>query len=130
MMKMLPYTFTAEWFKGKHHLAADALSQFPLDEPCLEDELCELHAEAAVNVHFVDKSTTTCHLNELFHHQEADDTLLKVINYVQTGWPEVRNEVIEEARPFWSVRHNLYMASVGENFVFLKLMNGRTVIPA
>ena len=128
MMKMLPYTFTAEWVKGKQHLAADALSRFPVDEPCLEDELCELHAEAAVNVHFVDKSTTTCHLNELFHHQQADDTLLKVIHYVQTGWPEVRNEVNEEARPFWSVRHNLYMASVGENFILL--MNGRTVIPA
>ena len=112
MMKMLPYTFTAEWVKGKHHLAADALPGFPVDEPCLEDELCELHAKAAVNVHFVDKSTTTCHLNELFHHQQADDTLLKVIHYVQTGWPEVRNEVNEEARPFWSVRHNLYMASV------------------
>ena len=128
MMKMLPYTFTAEWVKGKQHLAADALSRFPVDEPCLEDELCELHAETAVNVHFVDKSTTTCHLNELFHHQQADDTLLKVIHYVQTGWPEVRNEVNEEARPFWSVRHNLYMASVGENFILL--MNGRAVIPA
>ena len=44
MMKMLPYTFTAEWVKGKHHLAADALSRFPVDEPSLEDELCELHA--------------------------------------------------------------------------------------
>ena len=128
MMKMLPYTFTAEWVKDKHHLAADALSRFPVDEPCLEDELCELHAEAAVNVHFVQMSTTTCHLNELFHHQQADDTLLKVIHYVQSGWPEVRNEVNEEARPFWWVRHNLYMASVGENFILL--MNGRTVIPA
>ena len=26
MMKMLPYMFTAEWVKGKQHLAADALS--------------------------------------------------------------------------------------------------------
>jgi hypothetical protein len=49
MMKMLPYTFTAEWIKGKDHLAADALSRFPVNEPCLEDELCESHAEAAVN---------------------------------------------------------------------------------
>ena len=85
MMKMLPYTFTAEWVKGKHHLATDALSQFPVDEPCLEDELCELHGETAVNVHFVDKSTTTCHLNELFHHQQADDTLLNVIMYKLGG---------------------------------------------
>ena len=126
MMKMLPYTFTAEWIKGKDHLAADALSRFPVDEPCLEDELCELHAEAAVNVHFVDKSTNASQLQELFHHQQADDTLLKVIHYVQIGWPEMRNEVDEEARPFWSIRHNLYMASVGENSILL--MNGITAI--
>ena len=127
MMKMLPYTFTTEWVKGKQHLAANALCRFLVDEPCLEDELCELHAEAAVNVHFVDKSTTTCHLNELFHHQQADDTLFKVIHYVQTGWPKVQNEVNEEALPFWSSRHNLYMVSVGENFILL--MNGITIIP-
>ena len=64
--------------------------------------------EAAVNVHFVDKSTTTSQLQELFHHQQADDTLLKVVHYVQIGWPEMRNEVEEEAHDFWSIRHNLY----------------------
>ena len=125
-MKILPYTFTAEWVKGKHHLAEDALSRFPVDEPSLEDELCELHAEAAVNVHFVDKSTTTSHFQELFHGQQADDTLLKVIHYVQTRWPNARNEAHEETRPFWSVRDNLYMASVGESSILL--LNGRTVI--
>ena len=26
MMKMLPYTFTAEWVKGKDHLTTDVLS--------------------------------------------------------------------------------------------------------
>ena len=83
--------------------------------------------EAAVNVHFVDKSTTTSQLQELFHHQQADHTLLKVVHYVQIGWPEMRNEVEEEAHHFWSNRHNLYMESVGENSILL--MNGRTVIP-
>jgi hypothetical protein len=86
MMKMLPYTFTAEWVKGKDHLAADALSRFPVDEPCLEDELSELHAEAAVNVHFVDKSTNASQLQELFHQQQADAALLKVIHHVRTIW--------------------------------------------
>ena len=33
MMKMLPFSFTAEWVKGKDHLAADALSRFPVDQP-------------------------------------------------------------------------------------------------
>jgi hypothetical protein len=127
--EMLSYTFTAEWIKGENHLAAGAPSRFSVDEPCLQDELCESHAEAAVNAHFVDKSTTASQLQELFHHQQAQrSTLLKVVHYVHIGGPEMRNEVEEEARPFWSIRHNLYMTSVGENSILL--MNGRTVIPA
>ena len=31
MMKRLPYSFTVEWVKGKDHLAADALSRFPVE---------------------------------------------------------------------------------------------------
>ena len=29
MMKMLPFSFTAKWIKGKDHLAAAALSRYP-----------------------------------------------------------------------------------------------------
>ena len=50
MMKMLPCSFTIEWVKGKDHLAADALSRFPVDEPSLDDELCDVHTEAAVKI--------------------------------------------------------------------------------
>ena len=127
MMKMLPYTFTAEWIKGKDHLAADALSRFPVDQPSLEDELCEAHAEAAVKIQFADKSTHDIQLTEVAEHQKTDGQLCQVINYVQSGWPDTLNEVDAVAKPFWSVRHNLYTASVGENSILL--MNGRAVIP-
>ena len=99
----------------------------PIDEPCLEDELSELHAEAAVNVHFVDKSTNASQLQELFHQQQADAALLKVIHYIRFGWPEMRNDIDEEAHLFLSICHNLNMASVGENSILL--MNGGTIIP-
>ena len=69
LMKMLPYTFTSEWIKGKNHFDTDALSRFPVDEPCLEDKLRELHTKAAV--HFVDKSTTDSQLHKLFHHLQS-----------------------------------------------------------
>ena len=63
MMKMLPNSFSADWVKGKSHLAADALSHFPVDQPPIDDELCESHSETAVNTHFADKSMEDLQLN-------------------------------------------------------------------
>ena len=45
MIEMLPYSFAVEWVKRKDHFAADALSRFPMDQPSLDDELCDLHTE-------------------------------------------------------------------------------------
>lgn len=53
VMKMLPYSFTAQWVKVKDNLAADALSRFPVDQPSLDDESCDTHAEAAMYIHFL-----------------------------------------------------------------------------
>ena len=36
MMKMMPHSFTAEWVEGKDHLAADAVSRFPVDQLSLD----------------------------------------------------------------------------------------------
>jgi transposase InsO family protein len=36
--KIMPYNFTAEWRKGKHHQIADALSRAPILDPSAEDD--------------------------------------------------------------------------------------------
>ena len=41
MMKMLTYSFSTDWVKGKSHLAADDVNCFPVDQPSIDDELCE-----------------------------------------------------------------------------------------
>ena len=74
IMKMLTYSFTGQWVKGKDHLAADALSHFPVDQPSLDDELCEAHAEAAVHAHFA-KSTEGLQLHEVSNAQHTDPQL-------------------------------------------------------
>ena len=65
MMKMLPHSFTAKWVKGKDHLVADALSRFPVDQPALDDELCDTHTEAAVSMQFGDKLIEDLQLHEV-----------------------------------------------------------------
>ena len=128
MMKMLPYSFTAKWVKEKDHLAADALSRFPVDQPSLHDELCEAHAEAAVHAHFADKSTEDLQLHEVSNAQHTDPQLSRVADYVRCGWPDSLEEVDDLAKPFWPTRHQLYLANPLPGNSRL-LMNRRTVIP-
>ena len=109
MMKMLPYSFTAEWVKGKDHLAADALSRFPVDQPSLDDELCDVHAEAAVKIQFADESVEDLQLQEVSEAQQNDPQLSQVTEYIRCGWPDSLQEVATIAKPFWPIRHNLYL---------------------
>ena len=86
MMKMLPYSFTVHWVKGKGHLAAGTLSQFPVDQPSLNDKLCEAHAEAAVHIHFTDKPIDDLQLLEISKAQQTDPQLSRVAEYICCGW--------------------------------------------
>ena len=128
MMKMLPYSFTAEWVKGKDHLAADALSRFPVDQPSLDDELCDVHAEAAVKIQFADKSVEDLQLQEVSKAQQNDPQLSQVTEYIRCGWPDSLQEVATIAKPVWPIRHNLYLITPTSGSS-ITLMNGRTVIP-
>ena len=127
MMKMLPYSFTAQWVKGKDHLAADALLRFPVDQPSLDDELYEAHAEAAVHAHFADKSTEDLQLHEVRNTQHTDPQLSRVADCVRCVWPDSLAEVDDLAKPFWPTRHQLYLANPLPGHSLL-LMNSRTVI--
>ena len=99
MMKMLPDSFTVEWVKGKDHLAADALSRFPVDQPSLDDELCDVHTEAAVKIQFADKSVEDLQLQEVSEAQQNDSQLSQFTEYIRCGWPESLQEVATMAKP-------------------------------
>ena len=100
MMKMLPYSFTAECVKGKDHLTEDSLSRFPVYQPSLNDGLCEAHAEAAVYAHFADRSTEDLQLHEVSNAQHTDPRLSRVAHYDRCGWPDSLEEVDVLAGPF------------------------------
>ena len=129
MMKMLPYSFTVQWVKAKDHLAADALSRFPVDQPSLDDELCEAHAEVAVHARFADKSTEDLQLHEVSNAQHTDPQPSRVADYVHCGWPDSLEEVDDLAEPFCPTPHQLYLANPLTDHSRL-LMNGRSVIPS
>ena len=97
---MLPYFFTVEWVKGKDHLAADALSRFPVDQPSLDDESCDVHTEAAVKIQIADTSVEDPQLQEVSEAQQNDAQLSQVTEYIRCGWPGSLQEVATMAKPF------------------------------
>ena len=52
----------------------------------------------------------------------------RVADYVRCGWPDSLEEVDDLAKPFWPIRHQLYLTNPLPGNSLL-LMNRRTVIP-
>lgn len=59
----------------KGSFGSDALSRFPVDQPSLGDELCDVHIEAAVKIQFADKSVEDLQLHEVSEAQQNNPQL-------------------------------------------------------
>ncbi|XP_068684387.1 uncharacterized protein [Montipora foliosa] len=118
MMRIMPYSLTAQWVKRKDYLAEDAW-RFPVDQPSLDDELCEAYTEATGHIHFAAKFINDLQLSEISKEN------------IRCGWPDSPQEVAIEAlaKPFWSTLHQLYLVTPTPGCSLL-LVNGRTVIPS
>lgn len=79
IVKMLPYSFTAEWFNGNYHLVIDAVSHFPVDQPSLKDDRCITHPEVAVKTQIADKFTHDIQPNEVCEHGNKDTQFCRVM---------------------------------------------------
>ena len=122
-MKIRTYSFTVKWVKGKDHFAADALSCFPVDRPSLDDELCDVHTEAALKIRFADKSVEDLPLQEVYEAEQNDPLLCQVTKYICCGWPGSLKEVATMSKPFWPIHHNLYLITPTSGNSII-LMNG------
>jgi transposase InsO family protein len=79
---------------------ADCLSRMPLNEEekqTMDDELMVFVAE-----------TFACTNHEKIANATADDEQLQIVKQIIiSGWPETRNELQDEAKPFWEFRDEL-----------------------
>jgi len=100
MLKLQPYEFKLIHKKGKEMGLADCLSRMPLSENAeqtMDDELMVLVAE-----------TLSCTNHDSIAKATAEDEQLQIVEQcVMKGWPETRNEVADEAKPFWEFRDEL-----------------------
>lgn len=122
MLRLQRYDLELVYKPGKFLYVADTLSRAPLKETTkieIDDEL-NLHCNfLASQIALPEKR-----LNEISSATRADDTLMKVKEYIQDGWPVKKKEVDKHVMPYFNNKDDFAI------FGDLILKNNKVVIPS
>ena len=101
MLRIQKYSFRVVWRKGKDLIIADTLSRAP--QPFTEpNNVKEYEVHSVRNLPISDVRITE------FCEETSKDLILQMVQkYVNQGWPDSKNAVPLEVRPFWCVRDEL-----------------------
>ena len=119
---MAKFSYTIQHVPGKLLYTADALSRAPL--PASTDDMTE-----SDKVEYFVGSVTTClpassgRLQVYAAGQDSDSICTQVKEYCRKGWPEKKQKVASDIRPYWKVRESLTIANN------LLVFNNRIVVP-
>ena len=100
MLKLQPYEFKLIHKKGKDMGLADCLSRLPVSEGNKQT------MDVKIKV-FVAESLSCTNHDKIAKATGNDEQLQIVKQVIISGWPEVRNEVKDQAKPFWEFRDEL-----------------------
>ena len=114
MMRLYRYDIEFHYVKGVQLYLADTLSR-----AYLHTEEKDMHIMMAESVKIPDQR-----MNEIREATARDHTMLTLTEYIVNGWPDTKQEVPAEIRPYFDVRDTLSQ----ENGVILK--GERIVIPS
>ena len=104
-LKLLKFQPKVEYLPGKYMYLADLLSRDYLDDPVEDDpEMVEVVHEITSNL-----AISSVILGNLREETAKDTGLQAVMEYYQKGWPANNKKVVSEARPYWKIRHDLFV---------------------
>jgi len=126
LLRLQKYNPTVRYVKGKDlHLAApcslhvaDALSR-----NCLPNTNEQKDDIQVCMVQNLKAQMSLPRINELKEETEKDNTLKKLKETIQKGWPDEKQELDQEVKPYWDMRAEL---TIEENIIF---KDDRAVIP-
>ena len=130
--RLLPYTFTTSWRKGKDHAIPDALSRAPVGDPTSEDKESEADLTAlmcahikvlATNIDEDNPSVTDPVLTRLSKMADEDANYQDLIKKVKEGFPAMSTSLPPHLLPFWKLRDEL---STSDGLV---LYQSRIIVP-
>lgn len=110
LIKLQKYDFELIYKKGKELYIADTLSRAcdksDNSNVIIETEELEAHVNLVMsNINISDKQ-----LNKLVNVTESDSELTVLKSFVLNGWPNHKNDLPIEVRPYWNVRGELTLS--------------------
>lgn len=110
LLRLLRYTVELTYVPGKLLFIPDTLSRAFVSRPASESDV-SLQNEAELMVHsFIANLNCTDEFKIRLREETMNDlTLSHVKEYMMTGWPNNIKNCVESARPYFSIRENLFV---------------------
>ena len=114
--RLMAYNFTAQWLKGTHNEAANALSRHPHCPPSIGDDLAEYDTDGnfaptlAPSIIQIRTSTSnpidmeSLHLHELRRHAAEDPEYQMLKETILSGFPNQKASLKEPVKKFWCIK--------------------------
>ena len=100
----MAYNLTAEWRKGSHNDAPDALSRHPVSDAQLQDMLAEhdMHSQPELSIMEIRIVTNdghdSPHLQDLRRHAADDEEYQQLLSTILTGFLDHGSQLSEPMR--------------------------------
>ena len=113
--RTMAYNFTAEWVKGAHNYAPDALSRNPVLDPQPNEALGEndVHNNAECSIAEIRAMNSGDHenvrLQDLRRYADTDNEYQQLKGYIIKGFPDHRSQLPEAMKRNWNSRDQLTM---------------------
>ena len=109
--KTLMYNFNIVHLPGGSTtmVAPDALSRHPIEMPITEKHKDECDQAALAHATYQAEGIQTVTWTKVNQAAAKDQECICLVELIQNGFPELRNEVTEDLRCFWNMRDELYV---------------------
>ena len=106
--KLMMYNFTAQWQKGSLHHAPDSLSRHPTSDPNDADMLAEHAMQSPYQIAAIQQQQElSIKLQDVFEAAINDPIYQNLKRVIIEGFPNSKNELTDDLKPFWIMRHDL-----------------------
>ena len=105
LLSLQKYDVDLVYLAGKENILANTLSRAHLEETA--DDIPEKELTAQVHIVYENPPATKSRLEEIKEQTAKDAALKKITKYIIEGWPNSKENIVNEAKSYWSFREEL-----------------------